>query len=106
MANENFNFDDLQVQEKIRADAAEKARRKQREEIDDIRIVMRTPQGRRVMYGFLARAGVYRSGFNSNALNMAFNEGMRESGLILTKMLTDHCFAQYQLMMKEGIENG
>ena len=105
MANENFDFDDVTAQEKLRVEAAEKARRRAREEISDLQIVMKTPQGRRVMYGILARSGLYRSCFNSNALNMAFNEGLRESGLVLVKLLTDHCYHHYQLMMKEGIEN-
>ena len=66
---------------------------------------MSNKRGRRVMYGLLERAGVWRLSFNTNALQMAFNEGNRNWGLSLTATVSEHCPEQYALMLKEHTEN-
>ena len=104
MTNSYDEFD-LEAKEKQRKEAAEKVRRRATQEIDALRWLMKDRRGRMHMHTLLTMCGVFRSSFNRNAIDMGFNEGMRDIGLRMTKLLTDHCFEHYQLMMKEGIEN-
>lgn len=98
---EPFDTFDLQGQEAARLSAEEKAKLRARVEIEDLKRVMANKSGRRFVYGILARAGVWRSSFHTNALQMAFNEGARNEGLALLAKLTDHCPDTYSLMLTE-----
>lgn len=71
-------------------------------EVDDLKWLMSDKRGRRVVARLLERAGVWRSSFNSDALQMAFNEGVRNEGLRLLDMVTAHCRERYVEMLKES----
>lgn len=86
-------------------DANEKARNAQRVERDDLVWLMSGKRGRRVVYRQLERAGVWRSSFNTDAMQMAFNEGMRNEGLALTAKLMAYCPTQYAEMTTENLQN-
>lgn len=86
-------------------DANDKARSAQRVERDDIVWLMSGKRGRRVAYRQLERAGVWRSSFSTDALQMAFNEGMRNEGLALTAKIMAYCPAKYAEMMTENVQN-
>ena len=77
----------------------------QRVEVDDLKWVMSNKRGRRFVAGLLERAGVFRTSFNTNALQMAFNEGNRNEGLRLIALLTAECPDRYAEMLKESAEN-
>lgn len=47
-------------------------------------------RGLRVIYRVLQICGVFRSGFNPNALTMSFTEGQRNIGLYLWDRLARH----------------
>jgi hypothetical protein len=64
--------------------------------------LMSDARGRRVAYAELERAGVWRTTFSTDALQMAFNEGMRNTGLILLSKLTTHCSHLYNKMIDEA----
>lgn len=49
---------------------------------EDIKFVMSSKQGRRVVWRLLAKAGIYKSSFTGNSETF-FNEGMRAVGLFL-----------------------
>lgn len=98
---DNYDAFDLRAQETARLEAEEKLKLIARVEIDDLKWVMQNKRGRRVMHGFLERAGVYRLSFHTNALQMAFNEGSRNEGLALLAKLTEHCPELYSQMLKE-----
>jgi hypothetical protein len=57
-------------------------RRKDREAAD-MKKVLSMVEGRRFVWKFLSEAGVFRTSFNQNALNMSFNEGSRNMGLTM-----------------------
>lgn len=101
MKKDNYDAFDLQSQEAARKDAEDKAKLRARIEIEDVKWVMSNKRGRRVMHGFLERAGVFRLSFHTNALQMAFNEGMRNEGLAMLAKLMEHCPELYSLMLKE-----
>lgn len=95
---------DLQSQDRAIADHSEKAKLALQVEIDDLKRVMSDKRGRRFVFRFLERAGVWRISFNTNALTMAFNEGMRNEGLRLMAQITTHCADRYTEMLKESKE--
>lgn len=68
----------------------------------DIRDVMATEGGRRVIYKLLERAGLYRCSFNGQSNQTIFNEGGRNQGLMLLSDVTQHAPTSYQLMLKEN----
>ena len=67
----------------------------------DLREVMMTVEGRRVIHRQLETAGIWRSTFTGNALTSAFNEGGRNQGLMLLNELTRICPAAYTRMLAE-----
>lgn len=70
----------------------------------DMKFVMETVQGRRVMWDLLTRAGVFSSSFtgDNNATN--FNEGRRSEGLRLFNAVMVSCPALYLKMATEARE--
>ena len=93
---------DLHEQEDKRQAADDKSRSAQRTERDDILWLMSGKRGRRLVRRMLERAGVWRLSFSTNALQMAFNEGMRNEGLAFTAKIMAHCPAQYAEMLMEN----
>lgn len=74
-------------------------------EIDDLKWVMSNARGRRFVLALLDRAGVFRSSFSTNALQMAFSEGNRNEGLRLLDQLMSHAPDRYSEMLKENAAN-
>lgn len=71
-------------------------------EADETNFVMADPRGRAWVRRLLASMGVYRTSFNTNALQMAFNEGSRNQGLQLTAHLEEVCPDHFQSMNTEA----
>lgn len=104
MSSGSFDPLDLQGQERAKLDEDDRAALALQIEIDDLKWVMSNKRGRRFVFRLLERAGVWRISFNTNALTMAFNEGMRNDGLRLLAQLNEHCQARYTDMIKESKE--
>lgn len=66
----------------------------------DIRAVMSTPQGRRIISHFI---GVDRPSFSNDALVMAFNEGARSTRLGIKNDAKTYASSQYVEMMREQL---
>lgn len=92
----------------IRSQDRAKAQRQLREELDretengDIKWLMSNKRGRRIIWRLLERAGVFRSSFNTNAMSMAFSEGLRNEGLRLIAQIHQLCPELYPTMVKEA----
>jgi hypothetical protein len=71
-------------------------------EVDDLKWLMSNKRGRRIVFRMLDSAGVWRISFNTNALQMAFNEGTRNAGLKLVNLVTTHCPSNFMKMMEEN----
>ena len=95
---------DLQSQERAQAETGDRAKLALLLEIDDLKGVLSNKRGRRFVFRLLERAGVWRLSFNTNALTMAFNEGVRNEGLRLMAQITTHCSDRYTEMLKESKE--
>jgi hypothetical protein len=64
--------------------------------------LMLDPVGRGYVYDLLASCHVFQSSFATNALAMAFNEGERNVGLLITNDLITASPDNYLLMLKEA----
>lgn len=73
-------------------------------ESSDIRWLMESAQGRRIVWRMLNRTGVFRSSFSSDALAMAFAEGNRNIGLQLLAQVHELCPDLYPEMVREANE--
>ncbi len=86
---------DLESQEAARADKQDRARLDAQVEADDIKWLMGSKRGRRIVQRQLDRAGVWQLSFNTNSMTMAFNEGRRNEGLRLMAAIMLHAPDRY-----------
>lgn len=87
--------------------AAESARKKEillQRDIDDIRFVMDSAQGRRVIWAVLEQGKVFSACFAVDPQVTAFNEGQRNLALALFQRVMAHCPDQYLKMAAEASE--
>lgn len=96
---------DINAQEAAKAEARERIKREELQEADDLKWLMGSKRGRRIVYRQLERAGVWQLSFNTNAMTMAFNEGRRNEGLALTTKLMASCPETWGQMIKENLND-
>ena len=75
---------------------------KAKQDDDDFRWLVGTSRGRRIVWRLLGDAGVFRSSFNTNALQMAANEGNRVYGLRVLNRVMALAPEQFEHMLKEN----
>lgn len=99
------NYDPLDIRGQERAksdkDAANKLAREN--EGSDIRWLMGNKRGRRIVWRLLDQSGVFRLSFNSNSMQMAFNEGNRNFGNRTLALINTLCPELYMTMVKENV---
>lgn len=81
------------------AQAEQELRR--RTEIEDLKWLMAHRQGRRFVTRLLEESGVFRTSFHASGSVMAFNEGRKTIGLLLTSELLEHAPEAYVKLLKE-----
>jgi len=69
---------------------------------DDVKWLMGSKRGRRILWRLLDQAGVHRLSFSTNAMTMAFNEGNRNFGNRTLVMIYATCPELYAEMLKES----
>lgn len=74
-------------------------------DIEDIRFVMNSEQGRRVIWSLLEKGQVFGTCFNVEPHITAFNEGQRNLALVLFQRVMAHCPDQYLTMAAEAGED-
>jgi hypothetical protein len=92
---------DLNSQERSRDDQQVRSRLVRETEEADLKWLMGSKRGRRIVWRLLDRAGVFRLSFNTNAMQMAFAEGNRNEGLRTLAQIHTFCPELYPLMAKE-----
>ena len=97
----NYDPHDLRAQERSRADAEQRAKLERETEAADLKWLMGSKRGRRIVWRQLERAGVFRLSFNTNAMQMAFAEGNRNEGLRTIETIHTHCPELYPVMVRE-----
>lgn len=95
------NQTDITAQEAHREGLKLRAQLAARTEVEDIKWLMASKRGRRIVHRILEGAGVYRLSFHTNALQMAFNEGNRNQGNALLALVTAHCPERYVELLNE-----
>ncbi len=64
-----------------REDKAKKAaERKRKRELSDIRLIIKSPEGRRFIWRLLEKAGIFVRSYTGEVNSTMFNEGKREIG--------------------------
>jgi hypothetical protein len=93
---------DLRGQELDREDKATRLRLTAEVEELDVKWLMGSKRGRRILWRLLEQAGVFRLSFDTNAMRMAFNEGNRNYGLRTLELMVKACPELYAVMLKES----
>jgi hypothetical protein len=97
------NYDPLDVRGQERSKEAQVLRDRLAAENEqaDLKWLMGSKRGRRIVWRQLDRAGVFRLSFNTNAMTMAFAEGNRNEGLRTISQIHALCPELYPVMVKE-----
>lgn len=98
----DFNPTDLQAVEAQRAHRSVREKNAAATRLEDVRWLMSSARGRRIVWHELHEAGVFRTSFNTNSMTMAFAEGQRNAGLKLLDEIMSAAPEQYQQMVKEA----
>ncbi|EPR3571191.1 hypothetical protein [Citrobacter freundii] len=91
-------------EEELRIQNERKKHDLEQREKDDIKFVMDSEQGRRVVWGLLEKGQVFGTCFNVDPNITAFNEGQRNLALVLFQSVMTHCPDQYLKMAAEASE--
>jgi|TARA_R110000868_G_scaffold118335_1_gene313910 hypothetical protein len=100
----SFDPLDLRAHDVNREQTDEQNRLAQQNELDDFKWLMSSKRGRRIIWRWLERTGVYRSSFTGNSETF-FREGQRNVGLMLMAQINEVAVEQYAVMLKEHQEN-
>lgn len=97
------NYDPFDIRSQERSKDAQALRDKlvNENEQADLKWLMGSKRGRRIVWRQLDRAGVFRLSFNTNAMQMAFAEGNRNEGLRTLGAIHALCPELYPVMVKE-----
>lgn len=93
---------DITSQGRTKADRETRGKLVRETEAEDIKWLMGSKHGRRIVWRLLEQAGVFRLSFNTNSMTMAFNEGQRSSGNRILALVNAHCPDLYPVMAKEA----
>ncbi|WIJ96178.1 hypothetical protein OI904_09330 [Citrobacter freundii] len=91
-------------EEELRIQNERKKNDLEQREKDDIKFVMDSEQGRRVVWGLLEKGQVFGACFSVDPHITAFNEGQRNLALVLFQRVMAHCPDQYLKMAAEASE--
>jgi len=83
----------------------EDLKRLQLQEAQDVRDVMATIQGRRLLCKVIERSGIYKCSSTGQTNTTFFNEGGRNQGLQLLLEIIKNAPESYQLMLKENSDD-
>ncbi|MCH9329187.1 hypothetical protein MMP96_07775 [Enterobacter hormaechei] len=91
-------------EEEMRIQNERKKHDLEQREKDDIKFVMDSEQGRRVIWSLLEKGKVFAPCFAGDSHLTAFNEGQRNLALVLFQRVMTHCPDQYLKMAAEASE--
>lgn len=96
---------DLAGQARAAAEQSDRDKTKAAQEGDDWKWLMQSKRGRRIVWGLLERAGIFRTSFVGSTNETMFREGERNLGLVLFDQVMTHTPEQYLAMTTEN-KNG
>ena len=83
----------------------EELKRKREKELQDLRKVLGSSEGRRVLWRILVKGAIFNSSFAQNANETFFNEGRRSVGLWLTQEVSEADLEKFFQMHREAHSN-
>lgn len=92
---------DLEAQAEEQQQREQRAKLEAQTEVEDLKWLMGSKRGRRIVWRLLDQAGVFRLSFNTNAMQMAFAEGNRNFGNRTLAQVNAYCPELFPLMLKE-----
>ena len=87
--------------ETFEQDLADKLAERERE---DLRAVLDTAAGRRVLWSLLDAAGVYGASYTGEAISTAYAEGRRAIGITLLQKIEDLAPGSFLTMQREVLD--
>lgn len=96
----NENPFDLGAEQEARAEEAARVDLLRQQEAEDFKWLMADRRGRRIIFRWLERSGVFRSSYTGGAETF-FREGQRNVGLMLLAQVNEHAPQLYATMLKE-----
>lgn len=97
---------DIPAQEEAQADKSLRARVQRDAEAADLKWLMSSKRGRRIVWRLLSLSGVFQPVFHPTAMVMAYQEGKRNYGLQILAEVNKHCSDLYPTMTKESTHDG
>lgn len=98
----NYDPTDIRGQERAKQAQEVTAKLSKDTEESDIKWLMSSKRGRRIVWRLLDQAGTFRLSFNTNAMQMAFAEGNRNYGNRMLAMINTVCPELYLVMQNEA----
>lgn len=98
----HYDPTDLRGLERASEQQKRAAKLRHDEECEDLKWLMSSKRGRRLVWRQMEHAGVFQSSFSTNAMQMAFNEGARNHGLLVLGLVHALCPDLYPTMVKEN----
>ena len=81
--------------------AGEEAKRRDKERGSVVSGLMGIPEGRRWLWEFMGRCGIYETPFNENEMIMAYKAGKADVGRMLLADIVQFAPDEYVVMIKE-----
>jgi hypothetical protein len=100
----NYDPIDTASQDKARADRASREKLADQADVDDVKWLMSSKRGRRILWRILERGEVFKLSFNTNSMSMAFSEGRKNEGLRVLALIHAAAPELYATMLKEARE--
>ena len=100
----SYDPTDIRSQERAESEQGQRNKLAKDTEESDLKWLVTTKRGRRIVWRLLEQGGVFRLSFNSNALQMAFNEGNRNSGNKLLALVNVVSPEMFPVMLREAKE--
>lgn len=91
---------DLRGQEASRQKLTDAEKLARQIELEDFKWLMSSKRGRRIVWRWLERTGMFRSSFTGNSETF-FREGQRNVGLVLMAQINDAAPDMYPVMLQE-----
>jgi len=98
---QRYDPTDLRGQQQDKTELDARKRLVRETEIADIKWLMSSKKGRRILWRVMELSGAFRLSFDTNAMKMAFNEGNRNLGNQLFNEVMSLCPEMYPVMEKE-----
>lgn len=92
---------DISGQQLDKQEQDARKRMERQAEAADLKWLMSSRRGRRIVWRLLELSGPFRLSFETNAMKMAFNEGNRNLGNQLLNEVMTICPELYPVMMRE-----